>query len=593
MVNYPARIDNSTSLPSVVDNFTPISSSVYNRLRDAILAVEQELGVKPSGLYSTVKARLDTLEDVLNRLVISPIFGGDLEAISPQVINVIGISGYPIDQASIADGYVLTFDSVNSEWVGESKTAFPITFSGDLTGTDVTQTIVNINSVPIPSSYPDSEKLLKTYGEKAFSQNIYGLTTDGYSIWVADGYNASNNNYGGIGKIELGNNWVSSRDDLDSTYFMESLAYLDGYIYATCHGGSYGTMPYLIKINPLTGAIINTMQTDDIGYLYVAETTLWLIIPTINNCLYSVNKTSLDCAIIDFGLTTTTKYGITYDSVNDKLWFAHATGQTLFGINPNTSAIENVINNEYYTAPAALSFDGANVWIVDNLNATYVLDTDGYVGLTIVDTYSHLTYVDYLVFDSTNNKMCAISNNPTNPRLVTISMDSPRSVDGVISLSNMRTNCPIFVDGYIWATDDSGFVQKFDTSLKDDPDTSFPWTGLIASINTYEPEYIFTSINQRNTKNITSGSIRIAKTDVIITCDAGVNVLLPQNPDDGEMHTIIDATGGASGSSINIYANSENDTLLFTIADNYGALTITWSSTRGIWYVVSYYYVAV
>lgn len=66
MPNYPASLDTNITIPAAVDNVTPISGDVYNRLRSAVIALEQELGVKPSGVYSTVKARLDSIDSIIS-----------------------------------------------------------------------------------------------------------------------------------------------------------------------------------------------------------------------------------------------------------------------------------------------------------------------------------------------------------------------------------------------------------------------------------------------------------------------------------------------------------------------------------------------
>jgi len=52
--NYPNQIDTSTEIPAAIDNVTPVKGEVVNRLRDAILAIENELGVTPSGTYGTI-----------------------------------------------------------------------------------------------------------------------------------------------------------------------------------------------------------------------------------------------------------------------------------------------------------------------------------------------------------------------------------------------------------------------------------------------------------------------------------------------------------------------------------------------------------
>jgi hypothetical protein len=59
---YPNSIDSSTELPVSTDLVTPVKSEVVNRHRDSIIAVESELGTKPSGTYTTVRARLDAIE---------------------------------------------------------------------------------------------------------------------------------------------------------------------------------------------------------------------------------------------------------------------------------------------------------------------------------------------------------------------------------------------------------------------------------------------------------------------------------------------------------------------------------------------------
>ena len=58
---YPNSIDSTTELPISTNLVTPVSAEVVNRLRSAIIAIEQELGVNPSGEYSTVKSRLDAI----------------------------------------------------------------------------------------------------------------------------------------------------------------------------------------------------------------------------------------------------------------------------------------------------------------------------------------------------------------------------------------------------------------------------------------------------------------------------------------------------------------------------------------------------
>lgn len=71
--SYPNKIDTSAELPIATDNVTPVNADIFNRVRDAILAIETELGVQPSSTFATVKDRLDKLESKITDIgVIGP-----------------------------------------------------------------------------------------------------------------------------------------------------------------------------------------------------------------------------------------------------------------------------------------------------------------------------------------------------------------------------------------------------------------------------------------------------------------------------------------------------------------------------------------
>jgi hypothetical protein len=75
---FPNAIDGFEQLPLVVDGITPVNAFSVNTLRSAILNIERELGVDPSGTYDTVVERLDAIEasqgadltDIENRVTI-------------------------------------------------------------------------------------------------------------------------------------------------------------------------------------------------------------------------------------------------------------------------------------------------------------------------------------------------------------------------------------------------------------------------------------------------------------------------------------------------------------------------------------------
>ena len=59
---YPDGIDSTSSLPYVTNGTSPMVGDDVNRLRDAIVAVETELGINPSGTFTSVDARLGEAE---------------------------------------------------------------------------------------------------------------------------------------------------------------------------------------------------------------------------------------------------------------------------------------------------------------------------------------------------------------------------------------------------------------------------------------------------------------------------------------------------------------------------------------------------
>lgn len=109
MTSFPAQIDNSITLPAVVDNQTPVRGETVNRLRNAIIAVERELGVKPSGPYSTVRGRLDQLETILTTDIIA--LAGDLGGTNEEP-RVIGLQGRLLSSATPEINQTLTWDGV-------------------------------------------------------------------------------------------------------------------------------------------------------------------------------------------------------------------------------------------------------------------------------------------------------------------------------------------------------------------------------------------------------------------------------------------------------------------------------------------------
>lgn len=158
---YPARIDDSITLPISSDNSTLVRASVLNEIREALIAIETTLGVNPASIYGTIRERLNTIDTIINNLEIGGgnfIANGDLSGTSLSQ-TVIGIQGYSVSNDVPTDGYLLTWSALNNQWepaanLPESQLPIEIFFaSGLFTTTSSTFTRAGARKFDI-SSYP-------------------------------------------------------------------------------------------------------------------------------------------------------------------------------------------------------------------------------------------------------------------------------------------------------------------------------------------------------------------------------------------------------------------------------------------------------
>lgn len=102
-IRYPTDLDNLISIPKVTDLVSPVRATDHNILVDAALAIEQELGTNPSGVYATVKDRLDAIQSGnFSEYLLEK---GDL-------ITSTGSAPYRFEVGP--DGYVLVADSTQA-----------------------------------------------------------------------------------------------------------------------------------------------------------------------------------------------------------------------------------------------------------------------------------------------------------------------------------------------------------------------------------------------------------------------------------------------------------------------------------------------
>jgi hypothetical protein len=183
---YPAQIDTSY-LPVVVDNSTTINGTILNKLRDSILSIELELGIKPSSTFGSVRARLDNIENILNNIGPSNSvkLGGDLGGTNNTPI-VIGIQGRSVSAAAPALNQVLSWNGV--AWIPSTVTSvitvgkqekIPVTVNGQTSFT-LSQTPTNAASVIM---FVNGVK--QTYGVEFTVVNTT-VTWSGFSLVTSD-----------------------------------------------------------------------------------------------------------------------------------------------------------------------------------------------------------------------------------------------------------------------------------------------------------------------------------------------------------------------------------------------------------------------
>lgn len=159
MVKYPASIDTEIELPTVIDNVTPVGGTIINNLRNAILAIEAELGVKPSGIYSNVRSRINALEIAVSNITgggggNTVVFGGDLASPTSTTQTVIGIQGRPVNDAVPLSGDVYVWSG--SEWAPGAS----FTPGGDLSGSVTSQTVIALQGHSVANTAPTDAYVL-------------------------------------------------------------------------------------------------------------------------------------------------------------------------------------------------------------------------------------------------------------------------------------------------------------------------------------------------------------------------------------------------------------------------------------------------
>src|SRR5271165_185093 len=209
---YPAGIDNTTTLPTAFDNVTPVKAEVVNILRDAILSIEATLGVKPQGIYTTVRARLDALDLLIGSIISggggggggggSVTFAGDLMG-TPTHQIVIGLQNNPVSPTIPIAGQALIFDGYewnpSTNFLGLEVITGPILSTSENTGLIELDGKFIVNGINISSSstsdmgqgiiyYDSTLNKFQVSEDGASYVNLIGGSSGGAASGDLDGY---------------------------------------------------------------------------------------------------------------------------------------------------------------------------------------------------------------------------------------------------------------------------------------------------------------------------------------------------------------------------------------------------------------------
>ena len=109
---YPNRIDDNTTLPLVFDDITEVTADTVNRLRSAIIAIEQALGIQPADGYALlggVSARLDNIDTQIVDLNASE------STLITEVTNLIAaLNGEQIELGTPTGGFLTGITTIQS-----------------------------------------------------------------------------------------------------------------------------------------------------------------------------------------------------------------------------------------------------------------------------------------------------------------------------------------------------------------------------------------------------------------------------------------------------------------------------------------------
>lgn len=178
MSNFPSSIDNDSTIPSVYDNITEIGGEAINALKEAVINIEEELGVSCSG----------SVQDLSTRLNVSLNPDGTIKA---SALTGLGLVTLPINNsdvatnASILESKLLLdhstqdlFNSITNLGIDVDTALSWINNNGNKISLHINGTSYNHYSSQILISSSSSNYLNNKFNSNRNNSNLYNLLFD-------------------------------------------------------------------------------------------------------------------------------------------------------------------------------------------------------------------------------------------------------------------------------------------------------------------------------------------------------------------------------------------------------------------------------